>query len=306
MASSTAAAGGPARAAPWRVAVALGIVYVVWGSTYLAIRVMVEDVPPLLGAGLRFVLAGVVLAGVLLALGGPARLRAAPCEAASAALSGLLILGGGIGLLTVAERDAPSALAALVIASVPLWVLIVRTALGDRPSRRTVAGVGVGLAGVALVIGGSGDVDVEAWALATLVVAAVLTALGVVLSGRLPMPSDAFVATTFEMLVAGTVLTLAGLVAGEAPDVHVGSLPADAVAAFAYLVVMGSLVAYTAFVWLLEHVSPSLVSTYAYVNPVVAVLLGWAILDERLTVPILVGALAVVGSVSAVSGQRRA
>ena len=302
MAATSTSRAGTAHA--WRVAAALGIVYVVWGSTYLAIRVMVEEVPPLLAAGLRFALAGVLLAGVLLAIGGPARLRTTRREAASSCLIGLLILVGGIGLVTVAEQEAPSALAALVVASVPLWVLILRAVLGDRAQARTVVGVGVGLAGVTLVIGAGSDLDVRPWALAMLVTAAVLTALGAVLSARLTMPADAFTATTYEMLAAGFVLTMAGLAAGELDELQVAALSVEAIAAFAYLVLAGSLVAYTAFVWLLDHANVSLVATYAYVNPVVAVALGWAVLGESLTVPIALGAAAVVGSVAATSRRR--
>jgi drug/metabolite transporter (DMT)-like permease len=293
------------RASGWRVAGALGVLYLVWGSTYLAIRVMVEEVPPLLGAGLRFCLAGLVLAVVLLIVGGPARLRTGLREAASAALTGLLILVGGIGLLTVAERDAPSGLAALVIASVPLWVLVLRGAFGDRPRPRTIASVGIGLVGVGLVIVAGSSVDARPSALAILVTAAVLTALGAVLSNRLTMPSDAFAATTVEMLAAGTVLAVLGFAAGEADDLRVGALSTDSLAAFAYLVVPGSLVAYTAFVWLLDNASVSLVATYAYVTPVVAVALGWAILDEAVTLPIVLGALLVLGSVAATPADDR-
>jgi drug/metabolite transporter (DMT)-like permease len=279
------------------VAGALGIVYLVWGSTYLAIRVMVEDIPPLLGAGLRFALAGLILAGVLLARGGPARLRASPREAAGAALTGVLILVGGIGLVTVAERDAPSGIAALVIASVPLWVLVLRAAFGDRPRPRTIVSVAIGLIGVGVVIIAGSDVDARPSALAILVTAAVLTALGAVLSGRVSMPSDTFAATTIEMLAAGTVLTLGGIAAGELGDLRTAAISIESLAAFAYLVVMGSLVAYTAFSWLLHHADVSLVATYAYVTPIVAVALGWAILDETITLPIAMGALMVIASV---------
>jgi drug/metabolite transporter (DMT)-like permease len=289
----------------WRVPGALGILYLVWGSTYLAIRVMVEDVPPLLGAGLRFALAGLVLAGVLLALDGRARLRTGLRQAASAALTGMLILVGGIGLLTVAERDAPSGLAALVIASVPLWVLVLRAALGDPPRPRTIASVGIGLAGVGLVIVAGSSVDARSSALAILVTAAVLTALGAVLSNRLSMPSDAFVATTIEMLAAGAALTLLGLAAGEAGQLRISALSTDSLAAFGYLVVMGSIVAYTAFVWLLDNASVSLVATYAYATPVVAVALGWAILGETITLPIALGALVVIGSVAGTPADDR-
>jgi drug/metabolite transporter (DMT)-like permease len=305
MATSMSRAGGGG-APRWQVLAALGIVYLVWGSTYMAIRVMVEDIPPLLAAGLRFALAGLLLAGVLLVVGGRVRLKASPREAASASLIGVLILVGGIGLLTVAERDAPSGVAALVIASVPLWVLILRAMLGDPPRVRTIVGVGSGLVGVALVVGAASNLDVRPWALATLVTAAILTALGAVLSPRLAMPSDAFTATMYEMLTAGAVLSLAGLVAGEVDNLHIATLPAKAVAAFAYLVVLGSLVAYTAFVWLLDHASVSLVATYAYVNPAVAVALGWMVLGESLTLLIALGMVVVLGSVAVTSGERAA
>jgi drug/metabolite transporter (DMT)-like permease len=287
------------------VPAALGVLYLVWGSTYLAIRVMVEDIPPLLGAGLRFALAGVVLAGVLFGFGGKARLRTGLRQAGSAALTGMLILVGGIGLLTVAERDAPSGLAALVIASVPLWVLVLRAAMGDPPRSRTIASVGVGLMGVGMVIVAGSSVNARSSALAILVTAAVLTALGAVLSNRLSMPSDALVATTIEMLAAGAALTLLGFAAGEAGQLRISALSTDSLAAFAYLVVMGSIVAYTAFVWLLDNASVSLVATYAYVTPVVAVALGWAILDETITLPIALGALVVIGSVAATPADDR-
>lgn len=227
-------------------------------------------------------------------------------EAAAAALTGMLILVGGIGLLTVAERDAPSGLAALVIASVPLWVLVLRAAFGDRPRPRTAASVGIGLVGVGLVVIAGGSVDARSSALAILVTAAVLTALGAVLSNRPSMPSDAFVETTIEMLAAGAALTLLGFAAGEVGDLRIGALSADSLAAFGYLVVMGSLVAYTAFVWLLDNAAISLVATYAYVTPVVAVVLGWAILDEAVTLPIALGALMVIGSVAATPADDRA
>jgi drug/metabolite transporter (DMT)-like permease len=187
----------------------------------------------------------------------------------------------------------------VVIASVPLWVLLIRAALGDRPGTRTIASVGVGLAGVGLVIVAGSNVEARSSALAILITAAVLTALGAVLSNRLSMPSDTFVATTIEMLTAGAALTLSGFAAGEAGQLRISALSTDSLAGSAYLVVFGSIVAYTAFVWLLDNASVSLVATYAYITPVVAVALGWAVLDETITLPIALGALLVIGSVAA-------
>jgi drug/metabolite transporter (DMT)-like permease len=158
---------------------------------------------------------------------------------------------------------------------------------------------------VGLVIGAGSSVDARSSALALLVTAAVLTAVGAVLSSRLSMPSDAFVATTIEMLAAGAGLTLLGSAAGEVADLRISALSTDSLAAFAYLVVIGSILAYTAFVWLLDNASVSLVATYAYVTPVIAVALGWAILDETITPPIAVGALVVIGSVAATPADDR-
>lgn len=211
----------------------------------------------------------------------------------------LLARGEPDRVRVVITGATPSGLAALVIASVPLWVLLIRAALGDRPRPRAIASVGVGLAGVGLVIVAGSNVDARSSALAILITAAVLTALGAVLSNRLSMPSDAFVATTIEMLAAGAALTLSGFAAGEAGQLRISALSTDSLAGFAYLVVFGSIVAYTAFVWLLDNASVSLVATYAYITPVVAVALGSAVLDETITLPIAVGALLVIGSVAA-------
>jgi drug/metabolite transporter (DMT)-like permease len=211
----------------------------------------------------------------------------------------LLARGEPDRVRVVITGATPSGLAALVIASVPLWVLVIRAALGDRPRPRAIASVGVGLAGVGLVIVAGSNVDARSSALAILITAAVLTALGAVLSNRLSMPSDAFVATTIEMLAAGAALTLSGFAAGEAGQLRISALSTDSLAGFAYLVVFGSIVAYTAFVWLLDNASVSLVATYAYITPIVAVALGSAVLDETITLPIAVGALLVIGSVAA-------
>jgi drug/metabolite transporter (DMT)-like permease len=211
----------------------------------------------------------------------------------------LLARGEPDRVRVVITGATPSGLAALAIASVPLWVLVIRAALGDRPRPRAIASVGVGLAGVGVVIVAGSNVDARSSALAILITAAVLTALGAVLSNRLSMPSDAFVATTIEMLAAGAALTLSGFAAGEAGQLRISALSTDSLAGFAYLVVFGSIVAYTAFVWLLDDASVSLVATYAYITPVVAVALGSVVLAETITLPIAVGALLVIGSVAA-------
>jgi drug/metabolite transporter (DMT)-like permease len=294
----TAGAGhAPARQGA-RVWSALAAVYVVWGSTYLAIRVMVRDIPPLLGAGARFAVAGAVMLAVLAARGHAVRIPR-PALLATA-LVGVLLAAGGNGLVTVAERNVPSGLAALLVASVPLWVVLMRIVLArDRVPTATLAGVAVGFGGLAvLLLPGSRPADATTAGVVLVLVAAASWALGSFLSPRLKLPADPLVSTAWQMVFGGVVLTVAGVAAGEPADVHAAS--ADSILALAYLVVAGSWIAFTAYAWLLQNAPISQVATYAYVNPLVAVVLGWAILGEDLGAGTLLGAALVVASVAAI------
>jgi drug/metabolite transporter (DMT)-like permease len=278
---------------------ALGIVYVVWGSTYLAIRYAIEGFPPLLSAALRFLAAALLMLGFL-SLRRPSALRATGAQLTTAAVSGILLLAGGNGLVTVAEQRIDSGLAALLIACVPLWIVILRALLRDRPSAATAVGVLIGLAGVAVIFlpGGSGAVDVGYAALA--VVAALSWAIGSLLVTRLPVPADPLTLTAVEMVAGGLVLLVAAAAAGELSRFAPGEATGSAWFALCYLIVFGSLVAFTAYVWLLGNAPVSLVATYAYVNPAVAVLLGALIAGERLTGAELAGGLVVLGAVALV------
>jgi drug/metabolite transporter (DMT)-like permease len=294
----TAGAGhAPARQGA-RVWSALAAVYLIWGSTYLAIRVMVRDIPPLLGAGARFLVAGAVMLAVL-ALRGHA-VRVTRSGVAATALVGVLLAAGGNGIVTVAERDVPSGLAALLVASVPLWVVLMRVGVArERVAAVTLVGIAVGLAGLAvLLLPGSRPADATTGGVVLVLVAAGSWALGSFLSPRLQLPADPLVSTAWQMIFGGVVLAVAGLGAGEPGDV--GAASADSILAFVYLVVAGSWVAFTAYAWLLQSAPISQVATYAYVNPLVAVLLGWAILGEHLRAGTLVGATLVVASVAAI------
>ena len=274
---------------------AMATIYVVWGSTYLAIRVMVETIPPLLGAGVRFAIAGAVFYLLLLARRGRAGMRITPAQLGGAAIVGVLLCFGGNGLVTIAEQDVPSGLAALLIASVPLWVVLLRTLVGrERVSRSTLAGVALGFAGVAmLVLPGDRPEGATLGGVLLVVAAAVLWASGSFWSKRVELPDDSFVSTAVQMLCGGGAMIAVGLVAGEAGDVRLGEVSLDSALAFAYLVLAGSLLAFTAYVWLLQNAPISTVATYAYVNPVIAVALGWAILSEEIT-PLVIGATAVI------------
>src|SRR4051794_14794650 len=280
---------------------ALATIYVVWGSTYLAIRVMVETMPPLLAAGVRFAVAGALFHVVLVATSGRERIRVGRRELAGAALIGVLLPFGGNGLVTVAEQDVPSGLAALIIGSVPLWVVLLRAAHGDRPPRATLIGVALGFTGLALlVLPGDRPGDAPLWGVLVCVAAALSWATGSFYSHRVPQPGDALASTAWQMLLGGVAMILVGLAVGEAGDVHPGAFSTDSLLALAYLVTIGSVLAYTAYTWLLKNAPISTVATYAYVNPVIAIVLGWAILSEEVTTAVVVGAAAIVFSVAAV------
>jgi drug/metabolite transporter (DMT)-like permease len=285
---------------------ALSCVYVLWGSTYLAIRVMVEDVPPLLGAGLRFLVAGTVMLAVLAARG--RSVRVSRSGLAGAAVVGVLLLAGGNGLVTVAERNVPSGLAALLIASVPLWVVVLRSTVGgERVARGTLVGVAVGFVGLALLLlPGSRPAEATAGGVALVLFAAFLWATGTFLSPRVPMPTDLLASTAWQMVCGGAVLLACALVAGEPADLHLGHTSTKALLAFVWLVTAGSWVAFTAYAWLLQNAPVSQVATYAYVNPLVAVVLGWAILDEAVSAGTVAGAALVVAAVAGIVARESA
>ncbi len=280
-----------------RALAALTVVYLAWGGTYPAIRVMVETMPPLIGTGARFLVAGAVMAGVLAALG---RLEASRAAVAGAAVVGGVILGD-IGVLALAEQEVPAGLAALIIASVPLWVVALQLAHRERVTRRTAIAVCAGLAGMVLLVSPGGEAPLL-WLL-VLVAAAAVEAAGQFYSQRVRLPDDPLVSTTIQLIAAGALLTIAGAAVGELGDVRPARFSDDSLIAFAYLVVPGSLIAYSAFVWLLRNVPIGTVATYAYVNPVVALAVGAALLGETVTAPMLAGGALILGSVALVVGQ---
>jgi len=278
---------------------ALGIVYVIWGSTYLAIRIMVETVPPLLGAGLRFGLAGAIMLLALAARGH--QIRVPRAQLVGAGLVGVALCFGGNGLVTVAERDVPSGLAALIVASIPLFIVVYRVLAGDRPAAGTLAGVLVGFAGVGvLLLPGGRPEDVPLGPTLLLVLAASLWALGSFGAQRLQMPQAPLVSTGWQMLLGGGAMLVCAVPAGELSGLEPARFSAASVAAFAYLVVAGSLIAFTTYAWLLQRAPISQISTYAYVNPVVAVVLGALILDEAVGWPMLAGTALVLPAVAVI------
>lgn len=286
-----------------RVWIFLGIVYVVWGSTYLGIGIAIETVPPLMVGGIRFLAAAVILGAFLLLRKGTAPFRMTRREAGTAAFLGLLLLTGGNGMVAVAEQHISTGLAALLVASVPLWLVILRIIGRDRPKLVTLLGVLVGFAGVvglSLAGGAAGGTT----GVVVVVLGSISWAIGSYLGSRLPMPANPFAASTIEMAVGGVGLLLIGQVGGE--HLAVAEVSARSWIALGYLIAVGSLIGFTSYVWLLGNAPISLVSTYAYVNPVVAVLLGVLVLGESVTgMMIAGGVIIVVGVALVVSSERR-
>jgi drug/metabolite transporter (DMT)-like permease len=282
-----------------RVLAAFLIVYVIWGSTYLAIRFADETMPPFLMAATRFLLAGAVMYGWL-------RLRGAQRPTwvhwKSALIVGGLLLFCGNGGVVWAEQTLPSSLAALLVSTVPIWMALLGWLIpgGGRPSWKVGAGLALGFAGVALLVGGvpsTGAQAVNPVGIAVVLVAAVAWASGSLYSRVARFPSSPLLGTGMEMLAGGTLLLVAGLVTGEAGRIDAQAISAKSLLALGFLIVFGSLVAYTAYIWLLRVSTPARVSTYAYVNPVVAVFLGWAFDHEPVTGRTLLAAAVIVAAV---------
>ena len=284
----------------WLGPLALGTIYVVWGSTYLAIRVMVEDIPPLIGAGFRFLIAGGIIYAWV-ALRRPAAARAITRrQLAAAAVVGVLLMFGGNGMVTLAEQEVPSGLAALLIASEPLWVILLRGGVGrERVPATTLVSIVIGFAGVALLVvpGDRPEGAPLGWSM-VVVLAALLWAAGSFAASRMDRPSDLLTTTAWQMLIGGAFMTLVGLAVGEAGDLRLAEISLDSAAAFVFLVLIGSIAAFTAYNWLLQNVAISTVSTYAFVNPVIAVFLGWLILSEEVTAWVVLGTAVIVASVA--------
>ena len=272
---------------------ALLVIYFVWGSTYLGIKIAVETLPPLLAAGTRFLAAGAILM-VILAIRGTS-LRVSRRELASAALAGLLLLTLGVGVVHIAETRIDSSVAAMIAGTVPLQMILFRTVSGDRVSRAMRIGTLVGLVGLALVLLPGFRSGSTAVGLVVMLFASISWSTGSFLSPRLSMPRDPFVAAAYEMLAGGLFLTSVALATGDWRDL--GGVSGNSLAAWLYLVVAGSVVGFTAYAWLLRSAPISLVVTHQYVNPLVAIVLGMLVLGERPSPFALAGAALVLSAV---------
>jgi drug/metabolite transporter (DMT)-like permease len=299
------------------VAAALGTVYVLWGSTYLAIAFMIETLPPLLAAGTRFLIAGLTLLAFVVARArwrrrrgiiGESLSRPRAVEWRTAFIVGTLLLLGGNGMVSIAEQTIPSGIAAVIIATTPIWLSLFDALLTRRmPSPLAIGGLLVGLVGVAILLLPSTGLDsFDPVGIGILVVAAVSWASGSLYARRGPLPKNQLLGTGMEQFAGGLVLLAAGMAIGEVGGFDPGAVTTASLLGLAFLIVFGSLVAFTAYIWLLNHVAVTTVATYAYVNPVVAVALGIAFRGETLTPRSLLAAGLIIGAVVAmVSGRPR-
>ena len=296
-----------APASPVRIAVALVTLYVVWGSTYLAIRVAVETIPPLTGSAVRFLIAGSLLYVFTIRSGDAAGDRPGRLEWRDAVIIGGLLLAGGNGLLAVGEQTVPSGIAALIIATLPLWVAILgRVFFGVVLTRTIVAGTVIGFVGVAVLVspsGASGGLD--PFGVLVCLLSPVFWATGSLFSRTAHVPRRPLVGTAMQMLAGSVVLFVLATITGDIFRVRVAEIAPASLAAVAYLIVVGSLVGYTTYVWLLRVAPISLVSTYAFVNPVIAVILGSLILAEPLEPRTLVAGAIIVMAVAVIVRARR-
>ena len=287
------------------IILAFAAVYLLWGSTYLAIRFAIETLPPFLMAGTRFSLAGAILFTWALLQGDS--IRSSFSQWPKAFAIGALLLLGGNGGVTWAEKYIPSGFAALLIATEPLWVVVLNWAMSHkRPNWKVLLGVFIGLVGVALLVGGGlrGGINASSISLIAAVVilfAAFAWAAGSVYASRYPIKTSTSMASGMQMLGGGSLLFLFGLIVGDAQRLNLGAASWLSIGAFFYLLVFGSLVGFTAYSWLLRNVSPARAATYAYVNPVVAVLLGWWLVNEPLTLRMVIAAAIIIGSVALIT-----
>jgi len=292
---------------PWSVLTALIAVYLIWGSTYLAIRWAVETIPPFLMAGTRFFIAGALLYAWMRLRGVP---KPEPLHWVSATIvGGCLLVGGNGGVVWVEKGGFPSGLTALMIATVPLWMALLQRLRGVRMGGGVAVGLLLGFVGIILLIG-PGELSigsrVDPIGATVLIGASLSWAVGSLYSRRARLPESALLATAMEMLTGGALLILTGLALGEHGAVRLSAISPQSFFSYLYLILFGSLVGFTAYIWLLRVTTPVLVSTYAYVNPVVAVLLGATLADETITIRTLLAAVVILIAVALISVPRRA
>jgi drug/metabolite transporter (DMT)-like permease len=287
-------------ASPALVWLAILILYVVWGSTYLGIRIAVESIPPFVMASVRFLIAGVVMLGAVLLVRRSAFVLPTRAQLRDSFIVGALLMGGGMGAVAWGEQTVPSGIAALLIAMMPVWVAVYgRVFFHDRLPLAAGLGIAVGMVGVAILVGPSlaieGSLD-PAGVLALLISPMSWAAGSVFAARKARLPADPFLTTALQMLSGAIVLGALGIAVGEFARFDPAAVTSESMIALVYLTLVGSLVAFTAYAWVLRHAPLPLIATYAFVNPVVAVVLGAVVLDEVVTpLQVVAGTVIVVG-----------
>ncbi len=292
-----------------KIFLAFTAIYLIWGSTYLAIRFTIETLPPLSTAGLRFFLAGSILYLF-------ARLwKKEPIPTfihwRSALITGGLLLLGGNGNVVLAQRTVPSGLASLIIATTPLWMVLLQWAFGlsKRPTIGVFAGIGLGFCGVWILLSPdlkhmtSNDIPLEGTLM--LLIAAILWSIGSLYYRHAPVPRSPWLSTGMQMMSGGILLLIAGLLGGEFMMIHAENFSFRSIAAFFYLIFIGSLIGFTSYIWLLNNVGVARTSTYAFVNPIVAVFLGWAFAEEKLNSQTGLAAVFIISAVIMITLNQR-
>ena len=291
-----------------KIWIALLALYIVWGSTYLAIRFAVETIPPFLSAGLRFLVSGIILMAWRRAAGDEMPTRG---QWKSLAIIGALLLLGGNGLVSFAEQRIASGVAALIVGTVPLWLALIEAVRpgGVKPTRGALAGLVIGFGGIYLLIGPSeltGDLQLDAIGTIAVIIAAFLWSLGSIYSRGAELPKSALMMTGGEMLAGSLPIFLVSFLVGEWRGFHFAQVSTESWLALLYLIAFGSMIGFVSYIWLLQNAPVSLVATYAYVNPLVAVFLGNWFAQEPLTARTLAAAGIIIGSVALINWARQA
>jgi drug/metabolite transporter (DMT)-like permease len=284
--------------------IAFAAIYLIWGSTYLAIRVAVETMPPFTLAGIRFIVAGALLYAWLAWQG---RVRSTPRQWGDNAVIGALLLVGGNAMVTWAEVKIPSGITTLLISISPLLMVMFEwiSPRGLRPTWATFAGLGLGFGGLVLLVGGdTGGGALDPWGCAAILFSCVCWSFGSIYSRHVRNPADPMVAATQQMLLGGVMMVIIGQCLGETNGFRLQNISTHSALAWAYLVVAGSLIAFPAYLYLLKHSTPARVSTYAYVNPMVAVFLGWLVLSEPVNRRTLVASVIIITAVAIITTQK--
>ena len=281
---------------------AFASVYLVWGSTYLAIRIAIETIPPLLMAGVRF-----IIAGSIMYLWGRLRTNERPTRLhwKSTAIVGLMLLLVGNGGLSWSEKLIPSGIAALLVAVSPLWFILIDWMQGGtRPTAGVFIGLALGTLGIAILIDPAdlvGGGEVSAIGATVLLLSSVCWAFGSFYSRQAKLPASPALANGMEMLVGGVGLLVVGAVTGEVNNLHLAAITARSLFAVAYLVVFGSIIGFSSYIWLFHNTTPTRASTYAYVNPIVAVFIGWSVGGELLPTRVFLAAALIIAAVAAIT-----